>query len=322
MCRVRRAGPPLPTAAGDMCAWGLTSANDGGGLQILFGADTLAVISKGFPDPEPGGHQAEGGAGGPRATVWVLTAVLCPTRLPGPQTWGSRPPRPLPPGPATTEMSSLVSPVTRAKGPRWTSKGGSGERSRRGGVGGGEEFAGGVGAEPEAEPGVWWRGGAKIPRTGPGAGRGRGGARSPGAGRGEESVGGAMGRGGALQVGPRHRRGQQEIQHTPCWPHSMLNVGPSRPQVFGGRRRRQEGGHGAVAVHPGGLPRTARLSLVPLILLRLLPPASVVPPPQRPCSGPLGDCPHRRRPCYGHTEGSVPAADRPCWTLNFQCDGP
>lgn len=175
----------------------------------------------------------------------------------------------------------------------------------------------------------------------PGAGRGRGGARSPGPGRGgakslgagrggamsragwgdESGRGSGAGRGSAGGPSPR-ARGQQEILHTPCWPHSMLNVGPSRPQVFGGRRRRQEGGHGAVAVHPGGLPRTARLSLVPLILLRLLPPASVVPPPQRSCSGPLGDCPHRRRPCYSHTEGSVPAADRPCWTLTFQCDGP
>ncbi|KAB0377464.1 hypothetical protein FD755_011908, partial [Muntiacus reevesi] len=77
-CRLE--GPPLPTSAGDMCAWVLMSANDG-----------EACTSS----PEPGGHQAKGGAGGPRATVRLLTAVLCPTRLPGPQTWGSRLPRPL-----------------------------------------------------------------------------------------------------------------------------------------------------------------------------------------------------------------------------------
>ena len=161
MCRVRRAGPPLLTAAGDVCAWGLVSANDGGGPQILFGADTRAVISKGFPDSEPGGHQVEGGAGGPRATVRVLTAVLCPTRLPGPQTWGSRPPRPLPPGPATTEMSSLVSPVTRAKGPRWTSKGGGGERT--------------WGPDLGTGGGVWGRSLATDPthREGAGAGHSR-----------------------------------------------------------------------------------------------------------------------------------------------------
>ena len=187
MCRVRRAGPPLLTAAGDVCAWGLVSANDGGGPQILFGADTRAVISKGFPDSEPGGHQVEGGAGGPRATVRVLTAVLCPTRLPGPQTWGSRPPRPLPPGPATTEMSSLVSPVTRAKGPRWTSKGGGGERSRRGGVGVRSLRWGGGGAGGRARSLVVGRGEDSEGEAGPG--------------RGEESGGGAGRWGGAKRLG-------------------------------------------------------------------------------------------------------------------------
>lgn len=52
--------------------------------------------------------------------------------------WDSRPPHPLLLGPATTAMSSLVSPVTRAKGQHWTSK-----------------SQGGPGRAPQAGPVSW-----------------------------------------------------------------------------------------------------------------------------------------------------------------------
>lgn len=53
----------------------------------------------------------------------MVTDSCCSlSRSLGPQMWGSRPPHPLPLGPVMTAMYSLVSPVIRAKGQRWTSK--------------------------------------------------------------------------------------------------------------------------------------------------------------------------------------------------------
>ena len=66
-----------------------------------------------------------------------------------------------------------------------------------------------------------------------------------------------------------------------------------------------------MAVHPGGLLRTARLSLVPPILLRLLPPASVVPPPHRSCSGPLGTVPTEGDPVTVTRRGQRPPLTTP-----------
>lgn len=238
--------------------------------QILFGADTRAVIAR---DSQTRNQVATRRKGGPRATVRVLTAVLCPTRLPGPQTWGSRPPHPLPPRPRNDEMSSSRLTSNQSQGSALDrSRGQGGERSRRAGWGAREEFAGGVGRSQRQSQ---ESGGGAGPRfRGPaggqgGAGAGRG-VQGPGRGGAKKSgQGSGAGRGSA--GGPSPRALTARILHTPCWPHSMLNVGPPVPKCSGATRRRQEGGHGAVAVHPGGLPRTARLSLVPLILLRLLP---------------------------------------------------
>lgn len=56
------------------------------------------------------------------ARVWALTTPPSVPCTPGPRTWDSRPPHPLPRGPAVTVTSSPVSPAIRARAQRWTSK--------------------------------------------------------------------------------------------------------------------------------------------------------------------------------------------------------
>ena len=158
--------------------------------------------------------------------------------------------------------------------------------------------------------------------SGRGGVMGCGGARSLWAGgRGEES-----GRGGgqarALQVGPPTGvRGAGDPAHT-VLVSLRAERGPlPSPSVRGPREKagRRPWGCGRA---PRGPPQNC--SPVPCASNSSEAPSpSFSRAPSPPLMlGPLGDCPHRRRPCYGHTEGSAPAADHPCWTLTSQCDGP